>query len=340
MRFFHFLIALIFLSLVSCIKDKPPVDHNKVDLTSSGVYIVNEGNFQFGNASVSYYDIAANSAQEDVFKSVNNKALGDVAQSMYAANGRLYIVVNNSGKIEVVDTSTFISSGKITGLISPRFFVPVNSTKAYVSDYLANAISVVDLSTSSVSGSIPCTGWTEEILLSNGKVFVTNMQRDKVYVINTTTDVITDSIAVNYSSNSIQQDKNGKIWVLCGGDSKISGGLHRINPTTLKVEASFTFASGNPWRLKMNGSKDTLYFLNKGVYAFPITASALPSQALIAEGNRSYYGLGVDPLSGVIYVADAMDYVQKSTIYRYTANGTLLSSFKAGINSSDFYFKP
>ena len=341
-RFYFLKVFGSVLFFASCIKDKPPVDNTKVDVTSAGVYIINEGNFQFGNASVSYYNIADNAVQEDLFKPANNKSLGDVAQSMCIYNDKIYIVVNNSGKIEVVDSKTFVSQGTVSGLTSPRYFIPVSTTKAYVSDLYANAISIIDLSNNTMSGSIPCTGWTEEMALSGGKVFVTNKKRDKVYVVNTNTDLISDSISVTYGSNSIQEDKNGKLWVLCNGNDnlKIAAALHRINSATLQVEQSSSFSSGSPWRLKMNGAKDSLFYLNNGVYAMAIGSTNLPSQTVINEGNKQFYGLGIDPLSGIIYVADAMDYVQKSTVYRYKPDGTLLSSFKPGIISSDFYFKP
>ena len=329
------------LFCVSCLKDKPPVDNATVNVSSAGVYITNEGNFLFGNASVSFYNIAENTVQEDLFKPTNNKSLGDVAQSMCIYNDKIYIVVNNSGKIEVVDAKTFASQATISGFLSPRYFVPVNSAKAYVSDFKANAISIINLSANTVSGSISCSGWTEEMILSNGKVFVTSKNRDKVYVINTSNDVITDSIVVTYGSNSIKEDKNGKLWVLCNGDEnlKILAALHRINPITLQLEQSFFFSSGSPWRLKINGSKDTLYFLNNGVFKMATGAVVLPDQSFIPSGNRNFYGLGIDPVSGVVYVADAMDYVQKSIIYRYQPNGVLINSFKSGVISGDFYFK-
>ncbi|MCX6182375.1 MAG: YncE family protein [Bacteroidetes bacterium] len=342
MKSFHFLsIITSVIFCTSCIKDKPPVDNSKVDTSSSGVYITNEGTFQFGNASVSYYNVADNAVQEDLFKPANNRDLGDVAQSMCIYNNKIYIVVNNSGKIEVVDSKTFLSQGTITGLTSPRYFVPVSDSKAYVSDFKSDKISIINLSNNTVSGNISCTGWTEEMIFSSGKVFVTNQRRNKLYVINTSADAITDSIVVGYGSNSIKEDKNGKLWVLCGGDDnlKIAASLHCLNPLNLQVEQSFSIISGSPWRLKTNGSKDTLYFLNNGVFMMPITG-ALPSQSFIPAGNKSFYGLGVDPVSGVIYVADAMDYVQKSTVYRYKSDGTLISSFKSGITSGDFYFKP
>lgn len=311
--------------------------------TGNGVYIVNEGNFQFGNAKVSYYNRQDGTVTEDLFQPANNRPLGDVLQSIYAFNGKVYLIVNNSHKIEVVDSGTFVSSAVISGLGAPRYFLPVSRQKAYVTDYEnTDAISIIDLNTNTVAGNIPCAGWTEELILSNSKVFVTNMRSNKVYVLNPSTDRMEDSIAVNYASNSIVEDKNGKVWVLCSGNEQkgFYGGLHRINPVTLLVEQSYWFPNlaERPWRLRLNASKDTLYFLNESVFRLAVSDTMLPGAAFIEKNNRNFYGLGIEPATGIVYVADAIDYVQRGMVYRYKPDGSLLDSFRAGIVPGDFWF--
>lgn len=86
----------------------------------------------------------------DVFKQANNKVLGDVLQSMSIINDKLYLVVNNSGKVEVLDKRNFISISTIAGLRSPRYIEAVSSNKAYISDLYDKAITVIDLSNNSV----------------------------------------------------------------------------------------------------------------------------------------------------------------------------------------------
>jgi YVTN family beta-propeller protein len=340
-QLFFFIALLTFVS--SCKKDKPeevtiPIVPVK---QGGGVYIINEGNFQFGNAKVSYYDITSNEIIEDVFQQANNLPLGDVCQSMKVWENKAFIVMNNSKKIWIVNSSSFIKQDEITGFTSPRYILPVSNSKAYVTDLYSNAISIVNLSSNTISGTIPLTGWTEELASAYGKVFVTNKLSDKIYVINTSTDLITDSITVGYASNSIREDKNGKLWVLCeGNQSNINASLHCINPLNYQVEKSFQFTNvtDSPWRLNINGSNDTLYFLNGGIYQLAITADALPSSPLIAKGSHVFYGVGINPNNGEVYAADAIDYVQKGRVYRYKSDGTETNSFLAGIIPSEFHF--
>lgn len=339
-------VVIGFVFFISCKKDKPEetLQPQPVITNSGGVYIINEGNFQFGNSKVSYYNPTNSMVTEDLFQPANNRPLGDICQSIYSFNAKTYVVVNNSGKIEVVNPQSFVASATISGFTSPRYFLPVSNNKAYVTDLYSKKISVVDLTTNTISGSISCTGWTEEMTLVYGKVYVTNMYSDKVYVINTVADSIIDSITVSYASNSIREDKNGKLWVLCSGNQTLNifPALHRINPITNQVELSLAFPNltDSPRQLDINGTNDALYYLKSdGVCRMPITSMSLPSSPLIAMGNYNFYGLGVDPGNETIYVGDAIDYIQNGVVLRYQSNGTFINSFTVGINPSDFYFK-
>ena len=335
--------VIALLAFTGCRKDKPesPVDEPVTIGNGRGVYITNEGNFQWGNAKVSYYDIASGMATEDLYEPANGSSIGDVCQSMVLYSGKGYVVVNNSGKVVVVDPNNFTSMATITGFTSPRYFLPVGNGKAYVTDFYANSIAVVDLVSNSITGQIPSSGSTQELVFSNGKVYVTNEGRGEIHVIDPATDVVVDTIAVSRGANSIVEDANGKLWVACTGGGSTPPALVRIDPQTAQVEATFPYSNSanNPWRLNINGGGDTLYFLRGGIYRMAITDSAAPTSAFIPADGRNLYGLGVDPVDGTLYLSDAIDYVQRGMVYRYRPDGSLLNTFHAGTIPGSFCFR-
>lgn len=341
-----YILLLITSLFAACKKDVPPVKQSFTGTITSGsrVFVSNEGNYQFGNASVSLYDASSGNAIEDIYKpNNNNQSIGDVCQSLYLMNNSIYAVINNSSKVVCLDKNTFVKTGTISGLTSPRYFLPVSNNKAYVSDLYANAISIVNLSNNTKTGSIHCNGWTEEMVLSYGKVFVTNIRKEYVYVINSSSDQIIDSILVAYGSSSIVKDQNENIWVACSGDS-LKNSLPRlvcINPITLQVEKSLVFPhySDSPSQLKINGSGNQLYYLNSNVYTLAINATSLPTTPLITKGNKLFYALGIHPTSEDVYVSDAIDYVQKGKVIIYTKQGVYQSVFTAGTIPGNIVFE-
>ncbi len=340
-------LAIAILGIVifsSCSKDSPDptTTITNVTLTSAKkVYVVNEGGFQNGNASISLFDPGNDSVVNNYFYSKNSIALGDVAQSMCKINTDYYIVVNNSNKIVVCDANFKIKHA-ISNLTSPRYIQAVSNEKAYVSDLYANGISIVDLNSGIKTGSITCKGWTEQMVMLYGKVYVTNMKSNYLYVIDATIDKIIDSVAVGISAGSIVLDKNDKLWVLSSGNSTLSiaGNLTKVDPLNLTSVISYPFGTGNGMNsLCINANKDTLYFLNSGICRMPITSTSLPAP-FIASGGKNFYGLGINPSTYDIYASDAVDYVSQSNIYIYNStSGTQKFNFKAGINANGFYFE-
>lgn len=336
-------IIIFSLILFSCVKDKPQDNiQPQVQLTSSKkVYIVNEGIFNSGNASVTLYDTGNDAVVENFYQTQNNSNVGDVAQSLSKINGKFYLVVNNSGKIIVLDEQ-FKKTTQITNLSSPRYILPVTNQKAYVSDYSGNAISIVDLNTNTKISTIPCPGFTEEMVLIYNKAFVTNVKRNYVYTINTINDTKTDSINVGPGAGSIVIDKNDKIWVLGSGDGQnnVAAKLSKIDPVTSQVEVAYTFgANDSPFHLCLNKTKDTLYFIKGGIYRMAITDAGLPPNAFIAKGTKNFYGIGINPNNHTIYTSDALDYISNSNIYVYDAAGNEKKHFKAGLIANGFYFE-
>jgi hypothetical protein len=337
--------CILLLLLASSCKKKDPDVITPADITllkGSTVLVINEGNYTNSNASITYYNSSNSVVTEDVFKLVNSRPLGDVIQSVSIINDKFYLVVNNSQKIEIVNSADFKSTSSVKNLISPRYILPLDNNKAYISDIYSNFITVVNLSDNTVIKQIPCKGSTEEMLYYNNEVYITNTRKEYVYVVNINTDIITDSIHVGYGSNSIKIDNNNSLWVICAGslENSINAGIYKIDPQSKTVTNTFPLpVSLNIWdRIDMNQNGDTIYYMCSGIYKMPVNASSLPSSPFIVQAGKLFHGIGIDPVSGIIYVADAVDYIQKGTVYRYRPDGSLIDSFIVGIIPSDFCF--
>lgn len=344
-RLSSILVTLCALVFGGCIEYGAPALERFDTSDSSGLFILNEGNFMYGNASLSYYDLDTGECMNDVFLRANGAKLGDVAQSMTIHDGMGYVVVNNSGVVYAIDLSTFEVRGIIRGLVSPRCILFLSDEKAYVSDLYAARISIVDPRTNSVVGSVDTGGHksTERMVRCGRYVFVCCWSYDDtILVIDSQTDEIVREIEVGRQPDSMVLDCNGKIWCLCGGglSADAQASLWRIDAERQIVERSFVFAENRaPSELCIDGGGENLYFLNDDVMTMPVDADELPQEPLIDSSGTIYYGLAVDPHNGDIYVADAVDYVQNGTVCRYTRTGVFVDSFRVGITPGAFCFK-
>lgn len=341
----HRLLAVAALLLSGCIDYGAPELERFDTSASSVVCVLCEGNFMYGNASLAYYDTTTGECRNNVFFRANGAKLGDVAQSMTLYGDTAYVVVNNSGVVYALNPDTFEVRGIIRGLVSPRYICFVSADKAYITDLYAAKIAIVNPQTSGIVGYID-TGRhisTEQMVQWGQYLFVTCWSYDDtVIVIDTQTDEIVREIRVGKQPDSIVADCNGKVWTLSNGGSAADAQpvLCRIDAATQSVERMFYLPRGSaPSRLCTDAEGQTLYYLNDGVWAVSVDADELPESPIIESRGTIYYGLAVDARSGEIYVADAVDYVQAGTVYRYSREGRLTDSFRTGVIPSAFCFK-
>ena len=353
-KFFVPALLLIITLAASCKDDDPKIVAPPATI-GRAVFVVNEGSFGSGNSSISMIDLLSNNMYQDVFQTVNGFPLGDVAQSMSIHNGKGYIVVNNSQKIEVINSLTLESNATITGFQSPRHLI-AKGTKGYVSDWFSNRVAVVDLNTNTIINSIAVGNGPEQLLIAGNRLFVTNVggfgTDSTVSVIDLQTETVEATLISGINPNSLQLDANGKLWILCGGSTgpdfiggtadDIGGSLRKIDPSTLATESTFDFLpSEHPSKLQISNSGAELFFL-KGSDGYTGTimkmniSGGLPVQPLV---NRSFYGLGIDKTTGNIYGGYVPGFTSNGYVLRYNSSAALIDSMQAGIAPSGFCFR-
>ena len=332
--------------------DYGPYEVEDFGITGSGLFITNEGNFMYGNASLSYYDPEKKQVENEIFFRANGFKLGDVAQSMVIRDGIGWIVVNNSGVIYAIDIDTFKEVGRIEGFTSPRYIHFLSDEKAYVTQIWDPRIYIVNPRTYEITGYIQTdmdfeTGSTEQMVQYDKYVFTNCWSyQNRILVIDTETDTVCDEITVGIQPTSLVMDKYNKIWTVTDGGYEGSPygheapSLYCIDAATRKVEKQFKFKFGDwPSEVQLNGTRDTLYFINKAIWRLPVTATNFPVKPFVPYQNTLYYGLTVNPFNSEVYVADAIDYVQDGVILRYSPEGELLDEFYVGIIPGAFCWR-
>lgn len=353
--FFSVVLFFAALSLTGCMEWDYSDKIEDFDYTESGngLFITNEGNFQYGNASLSYYDPETKTVQNEVFFRANGTKLGDVAQSMTIYDNKGWIVVNNSHVIFAIDLNTFKIVGQIEDLTSPRYICFLSDEKAYVTQIWDNRIFIVNPKTYQITGYIPVpdmtmeSGSTEQ-MVRYGKYVYCNCwsYQNRIIKIDTETDQVVDQLTIGIQPTSLVMDCNNKLWTVTDGGYEGSPygyeapSLYRIDAETFTVERQFKFKLGNwPSEVQLNGDGTKIYWINDDIWEMDVTADRLPVRPFLKYQDTKYYGLTVNPTNGEIYVADAIDYQQQGIVYRYSPEGELIDQFYVGIIPGAFCWK-
>lgn len=337
--------------------------------------VLNEGliNTNEGCLSVVYRD---STVVVDAFQDVNHRPMGDVAQSVTLINGKYFVAMNNSKKVEVMDPTTFQSLGTIlyTQAGYPRQIVPISDTEAVVSD-LRNQL--VRIRTVEPYGepleyiSIPA--WIEYLIAAENKIFGMTSRGVLVFdADNVNADyarLIRDIYNEEYTKTCrMLKDKNGRIWALMHrkqGSRTTGVVLSCIDPAREQVAETHTLtfldaetaAVGEPVA-HVNYNRTDIDPTGTYIYFNLMTKTAEPDEDGVYEQQSVYrfdidnatfelyrhlpgvgmmYGFAVGP-TGDVYLCDCLDYTaQRGYVRCYRADGTV-DSYRVGVYPSQVYF--
>lgn len=352
------LAATTFFTSCSSDDDIPDTPEQTVDYLN-GIFVLNQGNFGAGNASVTFVDENLENVTQNVFSKVNDgDPLGDTAQSMAFLEDYAWIVVNVSNKIEVVDRNTFESIATIdAGLVNPRY-VAFSNGNAYVTnwgdggnpndDYLA----VIDVETFEIEENIGVEEGPENILSNNGRLYVAHQggysQNNKVSVIDAGTNTLAELLEVGDVPSSLAIEDNS-LWVLSAGvpagdpeyspdQVETAGRISQIDLTSLEVVNEYDFpVTDHPSNLILNNGR-VFYTLGDMLYTFEVTADFLPEEAQFQMEGVGY-PTSLEIEGSRLYATSAGDNQSNGTLYVYDLQGgDRLTSLEVGIIPGEIYF--
>jgi DNA-binding beta-propeller fold protein YncE len=348
----------------ACRKDPQPLpsEITKVEPepTSSikGFYLVNEGNMNMNKASLDYMDLVNGIYTRNLYNQVNpevTKGLGDVGNDIGRYGSKLYVVVNISNKVEVLNIKTGKKIGQIN--ITNCRYITFNNGKAYVSAYLGKVgdpkapngiVAEIDTTALRVNRTIEVGRQPEEMAIIGTKLYVANSggysppdYEHTVSVIDlpSFTEIKRIEVAINLSR--IKADRYGDLYVTSRGDYyTIPSKLFVIDTQTDQIKKVFNIAASNlvidddyayiystEWNYIEGRNKITYNMINT-------KDETLMDRKFISDGTEKdikiTYGIAVNPISKDVYVTDAKDYVSPGKLHCYCPEGRLKWSVTTG----------
>ncbi len=336
-----FLIVPLAFILSSCAKSPTsPVQYYVP--AASAVYVLNQGNFGQGNASLTAYYPDSNTAVNGLFKLVNSRNLGDLGNDIALYGGDAYMVINNSDKVEIMDAGTALSVGTVyfpsgTSPYRIAFYSP--SSVAFVSDLYTNSVSVINLTTNTLipADTISVGANPYGIACFAGQVFVANSgygSGNTVSVIDAVTRKVVKTVTVGAGPTEVEADEYGYIWVACPGQPGNNGSIYLINSLTDSVTDSISVGMQIPsftgHTLTIDTQNGAAYLIaDNSVVKLDVSTHKILNKNLI---SGSFYAISVDEATGNVYVTDAKDGKTNGTVYIYTSDGISTNrSFTAGM---------
>ena len=148
---------------------------------STGAYVVNSGNmYSKIESSLTAIDYASSTATQNVFKTANGRTLGNTANDGIVYGNKIYLAVDQSNTIEVIDKKTkqSIKQIKTTELLGnaegahPRHII-AGGGNVYFTTY-GGYVAAVDTTSFALQKKWQVGNYPEGLVIGNGNLYVAN----------------------------------------------------------------------------------------------------------------------------------------------------------------------
>ena len=340
---------------------------------STGAYVVNAGNMGSNiESSLTAIDYASSTATQNVFKTANGRTLGNTANDGIVYGNKIYLAVDQSNTIEVIDKKTkqSIKQIKTTELLGkaegaePRHII-ADGGKVYFTTY-GGYVAAVDTTSFALQKKWQVGSYPEGLVIGNGNLYVANSNYGagggNISCINLSNDnVETKNIEGVNNPTSIYY-ASGRVYVI---DNPVYGpapdyattGENALRVVLFDKGKSQKVADGNyavcvtpGATTRMQAAHPYFYVLNAPYGGTPsvsaLAAGSTQAQAMtLSEMPVSPCGIFADPLNGHIFVLSYKmgdngyaDYNGNGYVVEYDSAGQKQHEYETGVGSCAMFF--
>ena len=326
-------------------------------LNARKIFVLNEGQMGANDASLDFLRVSNATYITGAFKKMNptTPGLGDVGNDIAVRGDEVWMVINNSGLVEVVSALDEKEVGGV-GVPTPRS-IAFDDRYAYVTSWagayvngvydehgqytLADYVNPkgqvyrINLSTKKLEGSVEVGHQPEGIALSQGKLYVANsggissqlpplFQYDNtVSVIDIASFQVVKTIEVQINLKNVYADGQGNVYVTSLGNYfDVHSGLYMIDSgdTVTHVADYVSVSAQNGDTVYCVGASEEFDWINptRNWVAFSCTRGQKKALSLNVEASTPYSlcALGGDNF----LLGDAGDYVNPGTVSLYSGS--------------------
>ncbi len=379
-KFFFYFLPLLTVT-TGCREDElvVPTEYDVIpespapDSRIRGFYLVNEGNMGSNKCSLDYFDYVTGLYARNIYAERNPdvvKELGDVGNDIGIYGSKLYVVVNCSHKVEVLNARTGIRIGQVD--IPNCRYVRFHRGKAYVSSYVGpvlidanaprGAVYQIDTLSLAVTDRVTVGYQPEEMEIIDDYMYVANSGGYRVPNYDNTVSVIqmvdfkqVQKIPVGINLHRLRKDRYNRLWITSRGDyksrpsrlyvmEKKPGYNQMVVTDTLPVACSNMAFFGDSLYYYATEWNDFAAANTISYGIIDLRTKKVVSDNFITDGTEREitipYGIAVHPETGDIFVTDAKNYVSSGTLYCFDRQGRKKWSVRTGDIPAHITFLP
>ncbi len=329
--------------LIACddMTDKLPEGGSMpLDESISRLYILSEGLIHNNNSTLAMYDFETLSTATDWFGVINQRKLGDTANDMAIYGNKLYVVVSQSGLLEILDKQTGLSLKQLSinneqqQSRQPRS-IAFHDGFAYVCSF-DGTVAEIDTATLSITRITTAGSNPDAITIANNKIYVSNSGGLNFPYYDSTVSVIDPvlfreikKITIGANPSTLLANSQGDLYIATRGNyGNTQYQLHLIdtrNDQYIKAiegvnPLNFTIHNDTLWMYSYNHKTGESHFQRYDSHRQKlIPGSFITDNTAI----QTPYGITVHPITGDIFITDARSYTIRGDIYCFTTNGKL-----------------
>jgi len=346
------IISIILVMLFSC--KKPTLNQGEIPATITNSFLVlNEGLFQHNNSTLTYFNWHTHQQHDNLFESKNGWGMGDTGNDMGIYGSKLYVVMNNSHVIHVLNRYSGLLIEQIhlheNGIgASPRnlaFF----QGKVYVSSF-NGYLYKIDTTSLQVENKIQLGTNPDQMCVVQNELWVSNsgglttIGDSTISVVDLNTFSELQKIVVGRNPGSIVFDGMGYVFVVARGNyTDIPSKIVKLDATNKSIilAENRPISSVRYWNNQLlamgyhyESSSSSVHILNT------IDLSELSGNLIAHLNIQTLYGFEKLSVLGqdVLVLLDARQYIHQGNVLVCDMNFNVLFEFKVGLNPCKVLF--